>query len=114
IYRIVRFGQKRECTIDIIYSEAERGTRRILEEKWAEHDRMMERMTEIIRKYGLGRLPVESVLKRSIGVVRQVEEGEYFRIAHNDCVDEASRTDADSVGLIITSIPFSNHYEYTA
>lgn len=114
IYRVVRFGQKRECRIDIIYSEAERGTRRILEEKWAEHDRMMERMTEIIRKYGLGKLPLESVLKRSIGVERQVEEGEYFRIAHNDCVDEAIRTEADSVGLIITSIPFSNHYEYTA
>ncbi len=114
IYRVVRFGQKRECRIDIIYSEAERGTRRILEEKWAEHDRMMERMTEIIRKYGLGKLPLESVLKRSIGVERTVEQGEYFRIAHNDCVNEASRTDADSVGLIITSIPFSNHYEYTA
>ena len=114
VHRVVRFGQKHACRIDIIYSEAERGTRRILEEKWPEHDRMMERMTEIIRKYGLGRLPLESVLKRSIGVERQVEEGEYFRIAHNDCVDEARRADADSVGLIITSIPFSNHYEYTA
>ncbi|MCO5085130.1 MAG: DNA methylase N-4 [Mesorhizobium sp.] len=114
VHRIVRFGQKHECTIDIIYSEAERGTRRILEEKWAEHDRMMERMTEIIRKYGLGRLPLESVLKRSIGVEREVEQGEYFRIAHNDCVDEAGRTETNSVGLIITSIPFSNHYEYTA
>lgn len=114
VHRIVRFGQKHECTIDIIYSEAERGTRRILEDKWAEHDRMMERMTEIIRKYGLGRLPLETVLKRSIGVERTVEQGEYFRIAHNDCVDEAGRTEADSVGLIITSIPFSNHYEYTA
>ncbi|MGS1095850.1 hypothetical protein ACVCNR_14830 [Aquamicrobium terrae] len=114
VHRIVRFGQHHECTIDIIYSEAERGTRRILEEKWAEHDRMMERMTEIIRKYGLGRLPLESVLKRSIGVERKVEQGEFFHIAYNDCVDEASRTEADSVGLIITSIPFSNHYEYTA
>lgn len=114
IHRIVRFGQKRRCRIDIIYSEAERGTRRILEEKWAEHDRMMDRMTEIIRKYGLGRLPVENILQRSIGVDRLVETGETFHIAHNDCVDEAARTESNSVGLVITSIPFSNHYEYTA
>ena len=114
IYRVVRFGQKRACRIDIIYSEAERGTRRILETKWAEHERMMIRMTEIIRKYGLGKLPLESVLKRSIGVTREVEQGEYFHIAHNDCVEEAKRTADASVGLIVTSIPFSNHYEYTA
>lgn len=114
IHRIIRFGQSRACRVDIIYSEAERGTRRILEAKWAEHDRMMERMTEIIRRYGLGQLPVESMLKRSIGVTRHVERGQNFQIAHNDCVDEARRTASESVGLVITSVPFSNHYEYTA
>ncbi|WEX10319.1 DNA methyltransferase [Chelativorans sp. AA-79] len=114
IYRIVRFGQSRPCRIDIIYSEAERGTRRILEEKWGEHDRMMERMTEIIRKYGLGNLPLDIVLKRSIGVERREERGEFFTIALNDCVDEAMRQPDSSVGQIITSIPFANHYEYTA
>lgn len=114
IHRIIRFGQSRACRVDIIYSEAERGTRRILEAKWAEHDRMMERMTEIIRRYGLGQLPVESMLKRSIGITRHVERGQNFQIAHNDCVDEARRTASESVGLVITSVPFSNHYEYTA
>jgi DNA modification methylase len=114
IYRVMRFGQTKACRIDIIYSEAERGTRRILEEKWAEHDEMMARMTEIIRKYGLGKLPLESVLQRSIGLERRQESGQFFRIANNDCVDEARRIDADSVGEIITSIPFANHYEYTA
>ncbi|RUV23451.1 MULTISPECIES: DNA methyltransferase [unclassified Mesorhizobium] len=114
IYRIVRFGQSRACRIDIIYSEAEHGTRRILEEKWAEHNEMMARMTEIIRKYGLGKLPLESVLQRSIGAERREERGQFFTIVNNDCVDEARRLPADSIGEIITSIPFSNHYEYTA
>jgi DNA modification methylase len=114
IYRIVRFGQSRPCRIDIIYSEAEHGTRRILEEKWGEHDSMMERMTDIIRKYGLGKLPLESVLKRSIGVERKEAKGEFFAVALNDCVEEAKRQPESSVGQIITSIPFSNHYEYTA
>jgi DNA modification methylase len=71
-------------------------------------------MAAIVRRYGLDRLPVEDVLARSMGVTRRVEEGELFRIAHNDCVDEASRTEGNSVGLVITSIPFANHYEYSA
>jgi hypothetical protein len=113
-HRIVRFGQKHGCRVDIIYSEAEREVRRNLEGKWAEHDRMMARMAEIIRKYGLDGLPVEDVLQRSIGVIRHEERGENFQIANNDAVEEARITPAGSVGQIVTSIPFSNHYEYTA
>lgn len=114
VHRIVRFGQRQECFIDIIYSEAEREVRRSLESKWREHDALMTRMAEIIRRYGLDSLPMDDLLSRSMGVTRRVEEGQFFKIAHNDCVDEARRTEANSVGEIVTSIPFSNHYEYTA
>lgn len=113
-HRIVRFGQRQACRIDIIYSEAEREVRRNLEGKWRDHDTMMARMAEIIRRYGLDALPVDDVLARSIGVARREERGEWFRIANNDAVDEAARAESNSVGEIITSIPFSNHYEYTA
>ena len=114
VHRVWRFGQAHEVWIDIIYSEAEREVRRELERKWRDHDAQMERMAEIVRRFGLDRLPVDDVLARSMGVTRRIEEGERFRIAHNDCVDEARRTDSDSVGLLVTSIPFSNHYEYSA
>lgn len=114
VHRIVRFGQAHECRIDIIYSEAEREVRRNLEGKWAEHDRLMARMAEIIRKYGLDGLPLDDVLSRSIGVARREERGDGFVVAHNDAVIEARRTESESVGEIITSIPFANHYEYTA
>lgn len=114
VHRIVRFGQDSPCTVDIIYSEAEREVRRSLEEKWREHDALMARMADIIRRYGLDHLPVEEVLRRSIGVNAQVFAGERFVIAHNDAVDEAARQLDESVDLIVTSIPFSNHYEYSA
>ncbi|MCX5516211.1 DNA methylase N-4 [Kaistia algarum] len=113
-HRIVRFGQAEACTLDLIYSEDEREIRRELERKWAEHDRMMAKMSEIIRAYGLDQLPIDDVLSRSVGVARREIIGERFRIAHNDCVDEARRTPDNSVHQIISSIPFSNHYEYTA
>lgn len=111
-HRIVRFGQQHPCRVDIIYSEAQREQRRNLEGKWAEYDAQMERMGEIVRRYGLNHLPVDQILRRSIGIVRRVERGELFEIAHNDCVDEAARTETNSVGQIVTSIPFANHYEY--
>jgi DNA modification methylase len=114
VHRVWRFGQSHEVWIDIIYSEAEREVRRDLERKWRDHDIQMERMAEIVRRYGLDRLPVDDVLARSMGVTRRVEDGTSFRIAHNDCVDEARRADSNSVGLLVTSIPFANHYEYSA
>lgn len=112
-HRIIRFGQTKACRIDIIFSEAERPVKASLEEKWIEHDRMMARMAEIIRQYGLDHLPVDEVLARSIGVARREAKGDTFTIAHNDAVDEAKRTASNSIGLIVTSIPFANHYEYT-
>lgn len=114
VHRIVRFGQTRACRIDIIYSEAEREVRQSLERKWRDHDALMDRMGEIIRRYGLGSLPVDEVIGRSIGVERQQVIGDRFSIACNDAVDEAARQPDGAVDLVVTSIPFSNHYEYTA
>ena len=40
-------------------------------------------------------------------------KGENWTLVNNDCVEEVRRMADNSVGLIHTSIPFSNHYEYT-
>lgn len=40
-------------------------------------------------------------------------KGEFFTAINNDCVEETAQMPENSVGLIHTSIPFSNHYEYT-
>jgi DNA modification methylase len=39
--------------------------------------------------------------------------GNHFRAINGDCVLETRKLPDNSVGLIHTSIPFSNHYEYT-
>lgn len=114
VHRLWRFGQVNEVEIDIIHSEAERGVVAVLKEKWAEHDRLMTRMAEIIRRYGLNHAPAIEALRRSIGVARHEVTGKAFRVANNDCVSEARLTTAQSVGLVVTSVPFANHYEYTA
>lgn len=113
VHRIQRFGQAHPCRIDIIHSEAEREVVRELRAKWARHEAMMAKMGALIRAYGLNHGPAEAALKRSIGVNRREVAGERFLVAHNDCVEEARRQPENAVDLIVTSIPFANHYEYT-
>lgn len=106
VHRVVRFGQTKPCRIDIIYSEAEREVRRELERKWGEYNESMLRMRQIIREFGLGNIRPADMLRRSIGVERQEASGAGWTVANNDCVVETSLMEADSVGLIVTSIPF--------
>lgn len=113
IHRIQRFGQSEPVVIDCIYAETEAEVVRDLQAKWARHDEFAARMSEIIRRYGLNHAAAVDGLARSIGVKRRVVEGDGWRLAHNDCVDEARRLDEGSLDLVVTSIPFSNHYEYT-
>lgn len=114
IHRIYRFLQNEAVDIHIIYSESEREIRKVLEEKWRRHEELTERMTAIIQKYGLSREAIEGTLKRSIGLERQEAAGECWTAVNNDSVDECAGMDENSVDLICTSIPFGNHYEYSA
>jgi len=113
IHRVQRFGQSQPVRIDIVHTESEREVVRTLNEKWSRHDEMQAKMTEIIRTYGLTQLAMQDTLARTIGIERKVESGEFFSVANNDAVLEAQLQADNSVDLIVTSIPFANHYEYT-
>lgn len=113
VHRIHRFLQERECHIHIIYADTEGRVLDALKKKWRQHNEMVEKMTEIIRKYGLSAGQMEAELHRSIGVKRVEVRGRLFQAVHNDCVEEYRGMIDNSVDLLCTSIPFSNHYEYT-
>lgn len=113
IHRIHRFLQGRPVEIHVIYAESEREVLRALEAKWAQHREMVGKMTAIIREHGLNHLSMAQVLQRSIGVERIEARGDGWLVANNDCVAETASMDENSVDLIVTSIPFANHYEYT-
>jgi Superfamily II DNA/RNA helicases, SNF2 family len=113
IHRIYRFLQERECHVHIIYADTEVRVLEVLKRKWQQHEEMVEKMSEIIRKYGLSHADMESELRRSIGVERIEVKGQTFTAVNNDCVEEARAMAEGSVDLIVTSIPFANHYEYT-
>ena len=113
IHRIHRFLQERECHIHIIYADSEARILEALKRKWRQHEEMVAKMTEIIRKYGLSHREMEAELQRTSGVERVEVAGEHFLAARNDCVEECRGMADNSVDLVVTSIPFSNHYEYT-
>lgn len=112
IHRIHRFLQDHPCEIHVIYSESEAEVLRVLLHKWEEHKRLMANMSVLVERYGLNKLSVEG-LARNMEVNRRTERGALWEVALNDCVEEAALQETDSVGLVVTSIPFSNHYEYT-
>ncbi|UXA19509.1 helicase-related protein [Mycobacterium sp. SMC-4] len=112
-HRIQRYGQTRTCRTHIIHAESEREVVRALRDKWTQHKELNHRMTEIVKEVGLRPADVVDVLKRSIGVERIEASGDGWLAANNDCVPETRDMEGDSVDLIVTSIPFANHYEYT-
>ena len=113
IHRIYRFLQSEQVIIDVIFTEAEEQIWRVLLEKWENHNKLQEKMREIVLQYGLLGDRQAEQMARSIGVNRVEMRGQNWVYVNNDCVEEVRRMADNSVGLIHTSIPFSNHYEYT-
>lgn len=113
IHRIYRFLQEEQVIIDIIYMDSEEEILRVLKEKWENHNQMQQRMAGIMRKYGLNHSIIIQKMERSIGVKRMEANGNHFHAVLNDTIEETAKMPENSVDLIVTSIPFSNHYEYT-
>lgn len=114
IHRCYRFLQKEPVVIDIIYMENERAIKDALLEKWKNHGHMVAKMIEIVRRYGLHGAGKQYDLQRKMGVETVKIDGERYAAVNDDCVEETRRMGSDSVDLIHTSIPFGNHYEYSA
>lgn len=116
IHRLQRFLQKNTVRVDLIYTETERNVRKSLERKWQNHNKLIKKMTEIIRQYGLSHAEMAKHLARKMGVERIEITGNNFKVVNNDSIQELSdktRYPDNSVGLILTSIPFSTQYEYS-
>lgn len=114
VHREYRYGQKRTVTVDIIYMDTEEEILRTLMDKWANHENMQKKMTGILHEYGLGAREAEKQMQRAIGVERVEVTGKHYKAVLNDCILETKNMAENSVDMIVTSIPFSNHYEYTA
>ena len=118
IHRCYRFLQTKTVRIDIIYMENERRVKEALMEKWKNHNRMVFKMIQIVKQYGLNEENKTERLERKMGVNGSREErtvkGNHYEAVYGDCVEETREMEDSSIDLIHTSIPFGNHYEYSA
>jgi len=99
--------------VHIIHTDSEDDIVKTLERKWEQHKELVSQMTDIVKEYGLSNADAIQELKRSSTVERQEWKGKYVTAINNDCVLETRNMPADSVDMVLTSIPFANHYEYT-
>ncbi len=114
IHRCYRFLQTKPVIIDIIYMETEQQVLEVLKKKWEQYNKLTESMEEIVRKYGLSRNDAIIEMQRSIGVEEVITKGKNYIAIHGDCVEKTGKMQDNSVDMLLTSIPFGNHYEYCA
>lgn len=113
VHRLLRFLQQNRVRLDLIHTEAERSVRRKLERSWRQHNKQVQIMTGIIRKFGLSQAAMAQLLTRKMGIERVEVKGKNYRLVQNDNVLEAKRLETNSIGLILTSWPFATQYEYS-
>lgn len=113
IHRTHRFQQTRPVEVHIIHTETERAVVRALQKKWRLHEELQANMRRVVQKFGINQYAMTKHLERTIGADRQEASGKYWTAINNDCIPETASMPDNSLDMILTSIPFSNHYEYT-
>lgn len=112
--RIYRFYNPSEFVdIWLLYTPEEYDIVNNLKRKWKEHDERLERSKEMIQTYGLDHSKFIEIKKRSFIQARKEWKGERFTWVNTDCVFEWFDVPDNNFGLINSSFPFGNHYEYT-
>lgn len=114
IARIHRFMQKYPVELYLVYAESEQEIYKTFLQKWKQHKDMVAKMVQIVRDNGLFGMDVEKKLMRYMFSKRESETGQLYTSINNDNVLECQKMKDNSVDLMVTSVPFSNHYEYTA
>lgn len=112
--RIYRFyNPSAEVDVYLLYTPEEYEIVQNIKRKWAEHDDMRAKMRELILKYGLDNSKLIEQKKRSFKVDRKEWKGNNYTLVCTDAVPEFMQVPDNSIDMILTSIPFGNHYEYT-
>lgn len=113
VHRFYRFQQKHDVNLHFIFVESEDATVNNFRRKWKQHDKLTQKMQSIVKKYGLKDKAIEFAMHRKQGVKRQEVNGmSRFTAINNDCVLEMRQMEENKFDMVLTSIPFSVHYEY--
>jgi DNA modification methylase len=117
IHRSYRFKQKKEVNVHLVFTRNEYEVYKVIKEKWEKHKELNLQMISIIKEYGLNKELIKSQMERQIFKdSNKVVYENHATIYNNDCVNvlqDNQEIQDNSVQMILTSIPFGNHYEYS-
>lgn len=113
IHRVYRFRQSEEVNIYILFTQNEREVLKALKTKWAKHIELQTEMINLVREYGLNSDKIISDMKRQIFKNERSSQVGGATVYNNDTVITHQRMADNSTDMILTSIPFGDHYEYS-
>ena len=116
IHRLYRFGQDKEVNVHIIYTNNEDHVFSTLMKKWEKHKELQTEMIKLVREYGLNNELIRDKMERQIfSNGDKVVIGDATLYNNDTVIISADQNEVpdNSVGMILTSIPFGNHYEYS-
>lgn len=116
VHRQYRFNQKNEVNCHIIFTQNEYEVYKTLKEKWTKHLELNKEMISLVKEYGLNNELIKMQMERQIFNNGKKLIYDNVTVWNNDTVivhaDKKEMPD-NSVDMILTSIPFGDHYEYS-
>lgn len=113
VHRCYRFRQTEEVNVYIIHTQNEREVLKALKEKWRKHIEMQTEMINIVREYGLNSDKIKSDMKRQIFNNRRSAKIGNATVYNEDTTIIHQEMPDNHTDMILTSIPFGDHYEYS-
>lgn len=113
LHRVYRFKQSKEVNVYVIFTNNERDVLKVLKEKWRKHIELQTEMINLVREYGLNSDKIKSDMKRQIFTKERSAQIAGATVYNNDTVITHERMEDNSTDMILTSIPFGDHYEYS-
>lgn len=108
IRRTWRFGQTHPVDVHMIHVDSEHAVQQALDRKHADHLRMQNAMRVATQQYYQ---TYQGALVQTTPCV--MHTGTDYTLYQGDCVKALGLVESDSIGLTITSPPFSNLYIYS-
>lgn len=113
IHRAFRFRQSNEVNVWAIHTQNEREVLKSLKAKWKRHIEQQTEMINLVREYGLNTDKIKSDMKRQLFKNRRTAKISGVEVFNEDTTVIHEEMESNSTDMILTSIPFGDHYEYS-
>ena len=113
LHRVYRFRQSKDVHVYILFTQNEREILKTLFKKWRNHIKLQEEMINLVREYGLNSDKISQDMKRQLFENRREATIGDAKVYNEDTVIIHNEMPDNYTDMILTSIPFGDHYEYS-